>query len=165
MDDNMEKIYEEYFLGVYKFVLKMCSNPQVAEEIAQETFYKAMLNIHKFQGNCKLYVWLCQIAKNEYLNYVNKRENKNVSLDKASNHGKLDCFDKIFEDEQVKEIYKALHKIDEPFKEVFLLRVFAQLPFAEIGALFDKSDNWARVAFFRAKKKITREMEEQDNEV
>lgn len=158
---DLDKLYEDYAQGVYKFLVKLSGNQDLAEELTQETFYKAMKNIDKFKGNCKLYVWLCQIAKNEYINYSKKKERKNISLDKTKEEGIDDCFEIIFDNDQAKQIHKALHKVDEPYKEVFSLRIFAQLPFSDIAELFEKSESWARVTFFRAKQKIIKLLEEE----
>lgn len=157
---DFEQIYSEYAVGVYKFLLKLSGSHTIAEELTQETFYKALKNINTFKGTCRVYVWLCQIAKNEYINYQKKSERKNIELDSATAIDIDNCFEKIFENEQIKEIHKALHFIEEPYKEVFTLRVFAQLPFADIAQLFGKSDSWARVTFFRAKEKIINLLEE-----
>lgn len=157
---DLEKLYEEYALGVYKFLLKLSGSKSVAEDLTQETFYKAMLSIDKFKGNCKLYVWLCQIAKNEYINYCKKSERKNKSLETTSDKDSKDYFEQIYDTQQSKQIHKALHIIGEPYKEVFSLRVFAELSFKDIAELFNKSDSWARVTFFRAKQKIIELIEE-----
>lgn len=157
---EFENIYGEYAIGVYKFLLKLSGNHTIAEELTQETFYKAMKNIDSFKGTCKLYVWLCQIAKNEYINYQKKSERKNVHLDATNKTDDGNCFEQIFESGQIKEIHKALHKLDEPYKEVFSLRVFAELPFSDIAQLFNKSDSWARVTFFRAKERIIKILKE-----
>ena len=158
--NEFEQIYSEYAQGVYKFLLKLSGNHTIAEELTQETFYKALKSINSFKGTCKMYVWLCQIAKNEYINYQKKCENKNTSLDGQSHANKDDCFEQIFESGQIREIHKILHKLDEPYKEVFSLRVFAQLPFLDIAQLFGKSESWARVTFFRAKEKIIKMLKE-----
>lgn len=160
---DLEQIYKEHSLGVYKFLLKLSGNRTVAEELTQETFYKAVKNIDSFRGTCKLYVWLCQIAKNEYISYLKKREHKNLTINEDCFANQSEDFEKIFEDEQIIYIHKALHIIDEPYKEVFSLRVFAELSFVEIANLFGKSDSWARVTYFRAKEKILNKLKEENN--
>ncbi len=154
---DFEEIYLMYFDDVYRFVFSLCRNENLAEEITQETFYKALKSIDKFDGKCKLYVWLCQIAKNIYFTYAKKSkklsydENFSISINPES---------EFLQKETVWEIHKALHNLNEPYKEVFTLRVFGELSFLKIGELFGKTDSWARVIFYRAKEQIRRDMNE-----
>ena len=156
--DEFEKIYKEHFKNVYKYVLMLCRNEELAEEITQEAFYKAMTNLDKFDGKCKLYVWLCQIAKNTYYSYVkkqNKYSTEEIDDNKLSTFG-TNVIDKI----TAYELLKLVHQLEEPYKEVFTLRIFGDLPFSQIGELFGKSDSWARLIFYRAKLKIRRDIDE-----
>ncbi|MBR3601524.1 MAG: sigma-70 family RNA polymerase sigma factor [Lachnospiraceae bacterium] len=156
--DEFDRVYAEYFSEVYKFVISLCQNPELAEEITQETFFKALKNIDKFKGNCKLSTWLCKIAKNTYYSYVKKH------------NGEIDYFPEIVISEENIEkqfvdketayvIHKVLHKLHEPYKEVFWLRIFGELSFIQIGALFDKTESWARVTYYRAKIMIKEELQ------
>lgn len=158
MVEEFDKIYTEYFLEVYKFVISLCQNPELAEEITQETFFKAIKNIESFQGDCKFNTWLCKIAKNTFYSYA-KKHNRQVDF----------SFDVIISDENIEKqfvdketayaIHKVLHKLKEPHKEVFWLRIFGELSFAQIGAIFDKTESWARVTYYRAKIMIKEELQ------
>lgn len=158
MVEEFDKIYTEYFLEVYKFVISLCQNPELAEEITQETFFKAIKNIERFQGDCKFNTWLCKIAKNTFYSYA-KKHNRQVDF----------SFDVIISDENIEKqfvdketayaIHKVLHKLKEPHKEVFWLRIFGELSFAQIGAIFDKTESWARVTYYRAKIMIKEELQ------
>lgn len=150
-----QKIYVEHFKDVYKYVLSLCQNKDIAEEVTQETFFKALRNIDKFRGTCKLYSWLCQIAKNTLYNYLNKQK-KYVQIDDEiiDTDFDLDIERDYLNTEQAKELHRILHNLKEPYKEEFSLRVFAELSFKQIGELFGKSDSWARVVYYRAKNKI-----------
>lgn len=153
---EFEKIYSEYFTDIYKYALSLCHNETVAEDIAQETFIKAIENINFFKGGCTLKVWLCQIAKNTYFSYYKKSKKivgQNTELPDDSFELKLIDKDTAF------EIHKALHNLDEPYKEVFSLRIFSELSFAQIGELFRKTESWARVTFHRAKIKLKEKTE------
>ncbi len=155
---DIEDIYLEYFDDVYKFVFSLCRSEDVAEEITQETFYKAIKNIEKFDGKCKLYVWLCQIAKNTYFSY-SKKQKKFLQIDEkvfVTTNVEKDLLQK----ETVWEIHRELHNLKEPYKEVFTLRVFGELSFSKIGELFGKTDGWARLIFYRAKEQIRRNLNE-----
>lgn len=155
---DIEDIYLEYFDDVYKFVFSLCRSEDIAEEITQETFYKAIKNIEKFDGKCKLYVWLCQIAKNTYFSY-SKKQKKFLQVDEkvfVTTNVEKDLLQK----ETVWEIHRELHNLKEPYKEVFTLRVFGELSFSKIGELFGKTDGWARLIFYRAKEQIRRNLNE-----
>lgn len=155
---NLEEIYNEYFSDVYKYIFALCRNEFVAEEVTQETFFKAIRNIDKFKGDCKLYVWLCQIAKNTYFTFTKKQ--KHIASEEEFEYQNLDSdIEKIYVDkESLKQLHILLHNLDEPYKEVFTLRVFGELPFSQIGELFGKTDSWARLIFYRAKKQLKEDL-------
>ena len=156
--EDFDKIYAEYYSEVYKFVLTLCQNHTLAEEITQESFFKALKSIDSFNGNCKLSTWLCKIARNTFYSYT-KKHNRQVDYP----------LDAILSDENIEEqfadketaytIHKVLHKLNEPYKEVFWLRIFGELSFAQIGALFEKTESWARVTYYRAKIMIKEELQ------
>ena len=154
-----EEIYKEHFGGVYKYVYALCRNESVAEEVTQETFYKAMENLDSFRGETRLFVWLCQIAKNTYFNY-GKKQKRHVSDDVLQEVGSSDLEEAFFERETAGKVLQLLHELSEPYKEVFTLRVYGQLPFSQIGQLFGKSDSWARLIYYRAKREIRRNLDE-----
>lgn len=152
------KIYTEHFSDVYKYVLSLCQNEAVAEEVTQETFFKAMRYIDKFNGDCKLYVWLCQIAKNTYFSFAKKQHRVIANEDIECQEFSTDFESSLLDKEAAKQLHILLHALKEPYKEVFTLRVFGELPFSQIGELFGKTDSWARLIFYRAKKQLQEEM-------
>lgn len=159
--EDFEAIYVQYFDGVYKYVFFLCRNETMAEEITQETFYRAMEHIDKFEGKCKLYVWLCQIAKNTFLTYAKKQKRHVSETDiDLSKQIEPSFENEILDKETVWKLHKLLHELSDPYKEVFSLRVFGELPFSQIGELFGKSDSWARLIFYRAKKELRRNLDE-----
>lgn len=153
---DFQEVYERYFTDVYKYVLSLSRDADVAEEITQETFFKALKSIDSFQGQCRLYVWLCQIAKNTYFTYLEKRKKEGAEQEVSSGES---LEERLLEKDAAFEIHKLLHKLQEPYKEVFSLRVFGQLSFGQIGELFGKTESWARVTYHRARMKIKEEME------
>ncbi|MFJ7737873.1 RNA polymerase sigma factor [Lysinibacillus sp. NPDC097287] len=157
---DFEQIYSQYFRDVYSFTLKLCQNDKVAEEITQETFFKALKSIDTFKGTCKINVWLCQIAKNTYFTYLDKEKRFDIEdvPEKESNHN---IEEMMQSKEETFRIHKALHRLDEPYKEVFTLRVFGELSFKQISQLFEKTESWARVTFHRAKQKMQSLLEEE----
>ena len=163
---DIERIYEENFITVYRYVLSLSRDPHIAEEVTQETFFKALKSVNAFRGDCSLSVWLCQIAKNTYLKHLEKTKR----TDKLKQTSKGEAFvsdgpEKVLVNKETsKRIHKVLHDMDEPYKEVFSLRTFGELSFQDIAELFGKSENWARVTYFRAKSKI-KEALENENEM
>lgn len=159
--EDFEAIYVQHFDGVYKYVFSLCRNETIAEEITQEAFYRAMEHIDKFEGKCKLYVWLCQIAKNTFLTYAKKQKRYVSETDIDLSQQIEPSFENdILDKETLWKLHKLLHGLSEPYKEVFSLRVFGELPFSQIGELFGKSDSWARLIFYRAKKELRRGLDE-----
>ena len=159
-------MYRIYFRDVYLFILAMSSDPHIAEEITQETFYKALKNIGSFEGTCSVKTWLCQIGKNTYLTYLKKqrrfaREDIEAysgrpdacTSDEAS-EGQASAESIYLKKNEALSIYKILHHLDEPYKEVFTLRTLGDLSFKEIGEIFGRKEGWARVTHHRAKLKI-----------
>ena len=155
---GFDEIYSEYFSQVYKFVLGLCRNPDAAEEITQEAFFKALKNIEGFKGDCKLSSWLCQIAKNIFYSQAQKQGRQTESLTELILSD--ENIEQQFTDhETALEVHKILHRLKEPYKEVFWLRTLGELSFAQIGLIFGKSESWARVTFYRAKIEIREELE------
>ncbi len=152
---DFQEVYNTYFPDVYKYVRSLCRDEHVAEEVTQETFFKALKSIDSFRGQCKLYVWLCQIARNTYFSmYSRPREMgyENVTA------GAEELEEALIRSDSAFHIHRILHTLEEPYKEVFSLRVFGQLSFRQIGELFGKTESWARVTYHRARLKIKEEM-------
>ncbi|MCL2163251.1 MAG: RNA polymerase sigma factor [Oscillospiraceae bacterium] len=151
--ESFEQIYIEHFSAVYKYVLSLSQNEAVAEEVTQETFFKAMQSMGKFSGTCKLYIWLCQIAKNTYFSFYQKQK-RHMPSDNTDLISEVDIETEYLDKDTAKRLHVLLHDLDEPYKEVFTLRVFVELPFSQISKLFGKTDSWARLIYYRAKKKL-----------
>lgn len=148
---EFQEVYELYFRDVYKYVLALCRDEHMAEEVTQETFFKALKSIDSFRGQCKLYVWLCQIAKNTFFSIAAKNRRAEEVLPEETE----DALERaLMTKESAFEIHRLLHGLEEPYKEVFSLRVFGELSFQQIGQLFGKTESWARVTYHRARLKI-----------
>ncbi len=154
---NFEKIYCKYYKSIYRYLVAITKEVNIAEEITQETFFKALKNIDKYNPNKKMLTWLCEIAKNTYFSEY-KKNKKFQKLSESEMEFEIDneqnIVEKIIDNEDNSEILKILHKLEEPYKEVFSLRVYGELSFKQIGEIFDKSENWARVTYYRSKLKI-----------
>lgn len=162
---EFDEIYETYFDYVFRYMKKLTHNESLAEEITSETFFKALNAIDSFRGDCNVRVWLCQIAKNCYYTYLKK--NKNLEPDDAQseqNAGDESPEELIVRRDDLANIRSLLHELNEPYKEVFMWRVFGELTFKQIGALFHKTENWACVTYHRAGKMIKNGLENERNE-
>lgn len=163
ISEEFEKIYKLYFKDVYYYILSLSGDEQLSEDITSETFLKAMNAIDKFRGDTKLRVWLCQIAKNEYFSYLRKNKMMSFREDLDDIIDTEDIY--ILENDIISrnEFTRINNIIDsslrEPYGEIFRLRVYGELSFKEIGELFGKTDNWACVIYYRARKKIQKELE------
>ena len=160
---DFEKIYKEYFNDVYLYIKRLSGDEHIAEEITSETFFKALKSIDSFRGDCEIRVWLCQIAKNSFYSYIKKNskiqnveETELVNLPDNNNN----VADEVTSKLQAFEIQKVLHEIDEPYREVFMWRVYAELSFKEIAGIFNKNENWACVTYHRARNQIKKRLEE-----
>lgn len=156
--EDFDRVYTEYFSEVYKFVLSLCRNPVLAEEITQEAFFKALKNIDSFKGESSLNTWLCKIARNTFYSYTkkNRREADHALEIVISDE---DIEGQFADRETAYAIHKVLHRLNEPYKEVFWLRTFGELSFSQIGTLFSKTESWARVTYYRAKIMIKEEIQ------
>lgn len=152
-----EEIYEKYASKIYKYIYALCKDNDIAEEILQETFYKAIQSADSFQGNSTIYTWLCTIAKNNWKNYlIRKRKIKFIPLeeDVLSNVET----ERIEDKQGILEIYKAMHKLEPMTKEIMLIKLHSNLTFKEIGDLFGKSEQWARTKYYRGKLKMREDL-------
>ena len=153
--DRIEEIYKTYFEDVYKYLRGLTANEHLSDELTNETFYKAMKALDNYKGDCDVRVWLCQIAKNTYYSYIRKH-NKEVSLEDSGEvliH-KEDIEQLLVNKDLAFRIHQSLHKVKDPYKEVFTLRVFGELSFKQIALIFGKSEHWACVTYHRAKEMI-----------
>ncbi len=155
---DFEKLFSENQDFIYKYLLKLCKNSDLAQELTQETFFRAYINISRLKEESKASCWLCQIAKNCYFAYYNEQKKRSplpevelCSLTAAPEEA-------FINKELTSQAMDCLHRLEEPYKEVFMLCVFGQVSLKEISHLFGKSESWARVTFYRAKQKLSEEM-------
>ena len=154
---DMDVVYNDYAQTVFQFLMTLCHEEHTAEELTQETFYQAVRCAGKFDGTCKVSTWLCQIAKHLWYQELDKRKRRDPSeltdsivSEEASPESKA-CLK-----EEKMELFRKVHVLSETEKEIVLLRLTGAFSFREIGDIFEKSENWARVTFYRAKQKITK---------
>lgn len=156
---DFDYIYEKNYPIVYKFTLSLCRDASLAEELTQDAFVKALEHFDQFERKCQFYVWLCQIAKNTYYSYLRKQ--KHFMSESLVPPQWTDGPEEIvFDKETAARLYVLLDRLPEPYREVFSLRVFSDLPFSQIGSIYGKTDSWARLIYYRAKKRIKEDLDE-----
>ena len=151
---NFEKVFQENQEFIFRYLLKLCKNESLAEELTQETFFRAYMNLTGLRKEEKVSVWLCQIAKNTYFAWYNDQKRLQPMEEWDVAETQPDLADIFTERELSAKAYLCLHNMDEPYKEVFMLSVFGGLSLKDISSLFGKSESWARVTFYRAKQKM-----------
>lgn len=156
--ESFDGIYKESVQKVYHFLLRLTENEELAEELTSETFYQAFLHIGQFRGECSMDTWLCQIAKNAYYKELRRRQ-KLRPEDTFKDIQAKDYYKDVENRDMALSLHKILHQLENPYKEVFSLRVFGELQFKEIASVFGKSESWAKMTYYRAKAKIIAEME------
>lgn len=149
-----EKLYETYYMRVYSYVMTLAGKQHMAEEITQEAFYKAFTAKSAFRGESNEVTWLCAIARNLFLDEM-RRQSKSVEADLDANADSGVNIESEVEDRDASyRIHQALQALEEPYRRVFELRIFGELSFREIGDICEKTENWARVTYHRAKLKL-----------
>ena len=153
---DFEKIYSENSDFIFKYLMKLCGNASLAEELTQETFFRAYMNFSGLRDENKASSWLCQIARNTYFAWYNEHKKLSDIDEETSDTSDIES---VFERKELTEkAFACLHELEEPYKEVFMLSVFGQLSLKDISKLFGKSESWARVTFYRAKQKLNEMM-------
>ncbi len=150
---EFEQVYRDYFRDVELYLLALSKNEDLARELTSQVFFAAMEQYPKFKGECHVKTWLCAIARNRYVSHL-RREGKTVPLEESLVGHSPPIEERLEDREAAMQIHKILHSLPEPYKEVFSLRVFGQLSFAQIAEVFGRTTNWACVTYHRAKTKI-----------
>lgn len=154
---DMDAIYKEYADIVFKYLMTLCYEEDTAQELTQEVFYQAVRSSERYDGSCKVSTWLCQIAKHMWYQELDRRKRKGTSeLKEDLASSGADLSEQICLKEEKMELFRKVHILDETAKEVVLLRLTGAFSFREIGDIFGKNENWARVTFYRAKQKLVK---------
>lgn len=160
--DEINDLYRHYKY-LYGYVFSLCRHKELTEDIVQETFVHAITKINSFRGDCKIEVWLCRIAKNLYISHMRKKDNQTNEL-LESHAFDEDFVMKLESRDMAKRVAKILHDLPEPYKEVFSLHIYGEIPLVDIAEIFGKSVSWAGVTFHRAKQKIWERLKEEGYE-
>lgn len=161
--EQWDKLFEMYYEDVFRFLRGISADEHLAEELTQETFYRALKSADTYRGEADFRIWLCSIAKNLYYTHCKRQKRTAVSggEEELCEPQEKNFVALMADKETAFRIHNVLHHLREPYKEIFSLRIFGELSFQEIGKLFEKSAHWACVTYHRAKEMIQKEMEEQ----
>lgn len=151
---DFETVFQQNKALIFRFLMKLCGDAALAEELTQETFFRAYMNFSGLRDEKKTAAWLCQIAKHAYFAWYNQQKKHMLLVQPAVTDSTPDIAQFFEEKELAGKAFACLHTLEEPYKEVFMLAVFGGLPMKQISELFCKSESWARVTFYRAKQKI-----------
>ena len=155
---DFEKVFNDNKGFVYKYLLKLSNSETLAEELTQETFFRAYMNISGLRDESKIPSWLCTIARNTYFAWYNEHKKHEDSEIIPELSDPEDTEKAFIEKDLAEDILKHLHNLEEPYKEVFMLSVLGQVSLKDISVIFGKSESWARVTFYRAKQKLIEKM-------
>lgn len=151
----MEELYEQNAKIVYHFLCSICHNEQLAEDLMQETFLQAYKSIERYDGSCKVSSWLCQIAKHLFYQYLQKNKCEvPAEIDEQQITTNIDTERQVLARFELVDIFKEMQKLPSQMREVIYLRIAGELSFKEIGEIMGRSENWARVNFYRGKEKL-----------
>ena len=156
--EKIEKLYETCYMRVFSYAMTLAGERTQAEEITQETFFRAFSKQSEFRGESDEVTWLCAIAKNYWLDEKRRGKRTEAMPEEMTDAGTGPEQAAVDRDSSFR-IHMALHQLEEPYREVFELRVFGELSFREIGTIFAKTENWARVTYHRARLKLQERMD------
>lgn len=159
-NDACEKLYEAHYMRVFSYVMTLAGDRHTAEEITQETFFRAFTKLDSFRGQSDEVTWLCAIAKNLFAD-EKRRQSRGGEMPQEAVSPAKGVEQTAVERDASFRVHLALHALEEPYREVFELRVFGELSFQQIGQIFQKTENWARVTFHRARAKLKERMDEE----
>ncbi len=156
----MDELYRDYAKVVYRFVFSLCGNQHIAEDLTQETFLQAYKSIESYNGTCKMSVWLCQIAKHLWYQYLQKNRREVVTDigDEQYALMRSSAEEEVLSHYGIKEILMGMQRIPAQMREVMYLRMTGDLSYKEIGEILGRSENWARVNFYRGKELLWKEL-------
>lgn len=160
---TLEGLYDACYMKVYSYVMTLAKDQNTAAELTQETFYRAMTTKQTFRGESECYSWLCAIAKNLFIDETRRSSKYTDEPDEALPDTGTDIEQSITDADTSFRVHVLLHSMEEPYKEVFELRVFGELSFRQIGKIFGKTETWARVTYHRARLKLKERMD--NNEI
>lgn len=159
---DMDAVYREHAQMVYLYLMSLCNDTHLAQDLTEDTFLKAMRTIDTWRGDCALASWLCAIARNEYLSDRRRHKRRAAQAGELPDHAQDAPETSLLREERYLALMRRVHALGEDAREVFYLRAMGDMTFAQIGSVMGRTENWARVTYYRAKERIRREMDEDD---
>ena len=156
--ETFERIYDTHYMRVFSYVMTLAGDRNLAEEITQDTFVRAFAKAESFRQEADEATWLCAIAKNRFADEL-RRRGRTAPMPDALPEGGKGVAQEVEDRDSSFRIHVALHGLEEPYREVFELRIFGELSFRQIGEIFSKTENWARVTYHRARLKLKERMD------
>ena len=157
---DLDGIYREHADTVYRFLMAKTGSAELSEELTQETFFQAVQSIGRYDGACQISTWLCGIAKNVLLTYFKKQRRREVSLEEIPEPAVVSAEETVLNSMSQEQVLSAVHKLQEPGREIVHLRLLGGLSFRQIGAVFNQTETWARVNYYRAKQQLVKELKD-----
>ena len=154
----LEALYKDNYSIAYGYLLSMCGDPALAEDLASEAFLKAIERIDTYDPQYRAATWLCTIGRNLYFN-ERKRATRHQPLEEDMVSLIPSPEDQLIQSELLKQVMECAGKLPSAARQVLFMRLQG-MSFRQIGLALGKTENWARVTFFRAKSKIISETEE-----
>ena len=162
--EPIEEVYRQYANTVFRYLLSLTRSEDIAEELTQETLYQAIRASERFDGSCAVSTWLCAIAKRVHKTYLRKHP-KQAEIEETILPPGASAEDETVRGEERLELMKRLHALPEPYREVMYLRLFGDLAFRDIGAVHGRTENWARVTFYRGKEMLRKDLDKNGNQL
>lgn len=159
--ESFEEIYTLYWNDVYKFILKMAEYDRaLAEEITQETFYRAFVGFSNFRGECSIKTWICGIGRNVFYKQLRSEKKRRILEEGFGENRHTDLAADMETVEKCRIVRKIISEMSEPAKTVVEYRLFGEMSYSEIARIVKIREGTAKVIFSRAKVKIINEMKE-----
>lgn len=155
----MDEIYKQYSQAIYLYLMSLCHDAHLAQDLTEDTFLKAMRTIGSWRGESSFFSWLCAIAKNEYISDKRRHKRRMEKESAEQPHTQDTPETTLLREEQQLSILRRIHALDEEAREVFYLRAMGEMKFGQIGSIMGRTESWARVTYYRAKERIRKEME------
>ena len=157
--ETCRRLYDAYYMRVFSYAMTLCGDRHTAEEITQDTFFRAFYKSTDYRKEADEVTWLCAIAKNRFLD-EKRKQGRMTEMPEEIPDTEGNIEQEAADRDSSYRIHVALHGLEEPYREIFELRVFGELSFREIGTIFGKTENWARVTYHRARLKLQERMSE-----